>query len=155
MALRPCKDRGRPVTTNDAPDAAGAVAGPDAVLHPGGLASRRAQVPGMARSLHRRCAVLHAATQERSAAGIAPGADTAWRPGDPGGGQALSIWRCGWTDSTPEWPGPNTRPPAPATLSAIWRRSRWKTATCRPGPHSWCTARTWRLIISCCPDIGR
>jgi len=34
---------------------AGTVARADAILHPGGLASRRAQAQGVARSLHRRC----------------------------------------------------------------------------------------------------
>src|SRR6516162_1268728 len=44
--------------------ATGAVARADAILHPRGLATRRAQVQGVARSLHRRCPLLHAAPQE-------------------------------------------------------------------------------------------
>ena len=30
-----------------------------------------------------------------------------------------------------------------------------RTARCRPGPRSWCTARTWRRIISSCPAAAR
>ena len=62
----------------------------DAILHPGGLAARRAQAQGVARSLHRRCPLLHAATQERPTPGIAPRVDPARRSGDLRRGQALS-----------------------------------------------------------------
>src|SRR5207302_6738853 len=56
--------RGRcPALGRDA--AAGAVARADAILHPRGLAARRAQAQGVARALHRRCPLLHAAPQER------------------------------------------------------------------------------------------
>src|SRR5271169_4778067 len=83
--------RGRPRGGRGGADAAaGAVARADAILRPRGLAARRAQARGVARSLHRRCPLLHAPPQERAAPRGAPQADAARRSCDPRGGQALS-----------------------------------------------------------------
>src|SRR5204862_123229 len=71
----------RPDRARDDRAAAGPVDGLDAGLHPRGVAPGRAEVHGMARSLHRGRALLHAPPKERAAPGVGSGADAARRLG--------------------------------------------------------------------------
>src|SRR5215471_6407781 len=73
----------------DGDTTAGPVVGADAVLHPGGLATGRAQVHRVAGPVHGGCALFYAPEKERAAPGVAPRNNTVRRPGAVRGRQAL------------------------------------------------------------------